>query len=178
MDFTPPDPRTRWFACRTRGRAEKAIRSRLDASGIRCYLPLLEKKRRWADRTRTVRFPLFPGYIFVLFRRNEISVVLADPGLVDVVRLGGSPSPVPPEDLASVHALVTGANETGVMPSPADYLEVGDPVHVTEGPFKGMKGILIEARGRTRAAVKLDAIRQAVSVELEREWLEAARRPA
>lgn len=173
MDFTTPNDGSRWYACRTRGRAEKAVFGRLEATGLPCYLPVITKKRRWADRTKAVGFPLFPGYVFVRFPWHQVSTVLATPGLVDVVRMNGSPSPVLEEELASIHALVTGANETGSLPSPADYLEVGDFVRITQGPFAGMTGILVEERGNTRVAVKLTAIRQAVAVDLKREWLAA-----
>lgn len=173
MDFASPNDGSHWYACRTRARAEKAVHGRLDRTAFRSYLPVLTKKRRWADRTKAVGLPLFPGYVFVQFPWYKVSDVLATSGLVEVVKVGATPSPIREDELRSVHALVTGTGETGSLPTPADYLEVGDSVVVTKGPFTGMTGLLMEERGRTRVVVKLPAIRQAVAVELRREWLTA-----
>jgi transcription antitermination factor NusG len=42
----------------------------------------------------------------------------------------------------------------------------GQEVRVIQGPFEGLQGILTEVRGKTRIVVRLEAIRQAVSVEM------------
>jgi transcription antitermination factor NusG len=42
----------------------------------------------------------------------------------------------------------------------------GQEVRVIQGPFEGLRGILTEVRGKTRIVVRLEAIRQAVSVEM------------
>lgn len=160
-----------WFAGRTRARAEKAVVRALEAAGFEAYLPLIERERQWADRVKRVLFPLFPGYVFLRAQAADLSAVRRLPGLVDVVSVEGRPSPVPEEELNSVRALVAGVNATGVLPSPSDFLEPGDPVEVVEGPFAGMKGVLIEERGSTRVSVKLTTIRQALAVELERSRL-------
>lgn len=69
--------------------------------------------------------------------------------------------------------MVAGLNEMGVLPEPTDFLEVGDPVVVNSGPFEGMRGVLIERRGRVRIAVRIDALRQATSVEVDRGMVKA-----
>ena len=53
--------RSRWYACRTRSRSEKAAARALERRNVECYLPLLDKRSRWADRTVTVSVPLFPA---------------------------------------------------------------------------------------------------------------------
>lgn len=169
-DGAPPVlyERPHWFACRTRARSEKAADRLLEERGVERYLPLVEKERQWADRVKTVAFPLFPGYLFARFTLTDLGDVLRTPRVISVVRVNGYPTPVREEELESVRRLVEGASASGREPEPADYLQPGDPVVVTEGPFEGMRGILLEARGRARVAVRLHAIRQATSVELDR----------
>lgn len=117
---------------------------------------------------KRVAFPLYPGYLFARFRMDAIGDVLRTPRVVSVVRVNGHPTPVREEELDSVRRLVAGANETGQEPEPEAYLRPGDPVVVTDdGPFRGMRGILVETRGGARVAVRLEAIRQATSVELD-----------
>lgn len=164
----------RWYACRTRARAEKQVDRRLAARGIESYLPLIEEIRQWADRKRRVAFPLFPGYVFARFDLRRIHEVLSTSGVATVVRVNGYPAPLRDEEIASVRILAQGVNAGEEPPTPIEYVEVGEEVVVTEGPFVGMRGVLIEERGRARVAVRLTVIRRAVSVELPRRLLRTA----
>lgn len=167
----PHGRRRRWYAARTRSRSEKAAYRVLESNGIESYLPLVEQQRRWADRKKWVEFPLFPGYLFVRSHRDDLGSVLATPGVVDVVRVEGRPAVVREDEIASVRALIEGVRRTGELPRASDYVVVGERVRVTEGPFAGLVGTLVEERGRTRVAVRLRVLRQAVSVDLDRCWL-------
>jgi transcription antitermination factor NusG len=60
------------------------------------------------------------------------------------------------------------------LPTPVDYLQPGQQVVVVSGPFQGMRGVLVEARGGSRVVVRVSAIRQAVSVEMDRRLLQRA----
>ena len=59
-----------------------------------------------------------------------------------------------------------GALPCGEPPELVDWWEPGTLVEVTEGPFRGMQGLIVEVRGRTRVVVRLMAIRMAAGVEL------------
>ena len=65
-------------------------------------------------------------------------------------------------------------NAGHVLPEPVEYLDIGDEVLVTDGPFGGMRCVLVAERGRTRVAVRFSALRQAVRVELPRDILRPA----
>jgi hypothetical protein len=47
-------------------------------------------------------------------------------------------------------------------------------VIVAHGPFSGIRGVLVEDRGRSRVVIRLSALRKALSVELPREIVRAA----
>ncbi len=160
-----------WYACRTRARAEKQVDRRLNRMGFEMYTPLVEREQEWADRRRLVAFPMFPGYTFARFSLGEYLDVLKTPGVVHVVSTNGNPTPLRPEEMDSVRRLAEGLQETDQLPDPVDYLEPGVPVEVKEGPFQGMRGMLLEGRGAVRVAVRLSAIRAAVSVVLDRSSL-------
>lgn len=161
----------RWYACRTRARAEKKVDRLLGSLGISSYLPLLERERQWSDRQKRVGLPLFPGYVFARFPLTQLGDVLGTPGLASIVRVNGYPTPVRENELESIRTLVDGANQAQVEPAPCDYLVRGQEVRVVQGPFQGLSGVLIEARGRTRVVVRITAIRQAVSVEMGRQFV-------
>lgn len=160
-------PRDRWYACRTRARAEKKVDRLLAAAGVESYVPLIERTQQWSDRSKRVQFPLFPGYVFARFSLASLPEIVRTPSLIEVVRVDGAPSPVKETEIASVRALVDGAQKLGDEPEPHEYWSRGQDVRVVRGPFEGLQGILTEVRGRTRIVVRLEAIRQAVSVEMD-----------
>ncbi len=165
--FQEPD----WYACRTRARAEKKVDRLLSRVGFEMYTPLVEREQEWADRKKRVAFPMFPGYTVACFSLREYLDVLKTPGVVHVVSTNGDPTPLRPEEMDSVRRLAEGLQETGQLPDPVDYLEPGVPIEVKEGPFRGMRGMLLEGRGAVRVAVRLSAIRAVVSVVLDRSSL-------
>ena len=166
----PPDliERPHWYACHTRSRAEKKVDQLMARSGVESYLPLIIETRHWADREKRVAFPMFPGYVFARFTLLDTNRVLATPGVSSIAQPNGYPTPVREDEMESVRRLVEGANETGVVPLPVDFLQPGEPVEVTDGPFRGMKGRLLEVRGRCRVALTIASIRQALAVDITR----------
>lgn len=157
----------RWYAVRTRARAEKQVDRLLRRGGLEAYLPLVELERTWSDRAKRVGFPLFPGYTFARFDAEGYGAVIRTPGVVQVVGGSSGPVPVRDEELAEVRRLAAGVGLAPHPPELLDWWEPGSPVEVTSGPFRGMRGELVEVRGRTRLAVRITAIRMAASVELD-----------
>ena len=165
----------RWYACRTRPRAEKQTERLLRLRGVESYLPLLEQVRQWTDRQKRVAFPLLPGYVFARFRLAMIHEVLKTAGVVTIIRNDGHLAPVRSEELESIRVLVACVNAgDSPPPEPVEFLEAGREVIVADGPFSGIRGVLVEDRGRARVVIRLSALRTALSVELPREILRAA----
>lgn len=169
----PPEQidRPHWYALRTRPRHEKRVHDQLEQAGVESFSAVAPVEREWADRTRRVRMPLFPGYIFVKVALEDVAQVLRWPGAVDLVRSQGTPVVVREEEMDAVRQLVDGVAKTGGLPEPADYLAPGRRVRVTDGPFQGLEGLLVEARGGPRVSVRFDALRQAKAVQVNRELL-------
>jgi transcription antitermination factor NusG len=161
----------RWYAVRTRARSEKRVDASLKEAGIESFPAVSRVRRDWSDRTQEVGMPLFPGYVFARFCLNDVTRALSRPGVVGIVKSKGVPQPLKPEEMEAVRILVDGVTETGELPTNESFLAVGDPVVVTDGPFQGMEGILVEERGATRLVVRVPAIRQAKGVELGREMV-------
>ncbi len=96
------------------------------------------------------------------------------PGLVAVVSENGYPAPIRDAEMESVRRFISGMEGTGEAPAPEDWWEPGTLIVVRDGPFRGLRGYLLESRGRRRVAVKLDALKMAFSVEIgveELEWV-------
>jgi transcription antitermination factor NusG len=156
----------RWYACQTRSRAEKRVERLLMDRGIEAYLPRVHRERRWADRTRIVEFPLFPGYVFGRFRLDQLHPVLATVGLTTVVRLAGRPAPIADDEIENLRRLAAGVAATSQRPQPQPFSE-GDWVRVIGGPFGDLEGVVVQLRGKRHVLAGLRAIGQGIVVFIE-----------
>jgi transcription antitermination factor NusG len=154
-----------WYALYTRSRFEKKMLSELTDRRIEVFLPMREILSRWKDRKKRIWIPLFPGYIFV----NHVDTpenrfrILNIPGAVRFVGFEGRADPIPEEQILSVRRFL----ESSIAVDPYPYMRVGCRVEVIAGPLKGIRGILVEKRGRFRFVIQVDLIRQAASVEID-----------
>jgi transcription termination/antitermination protein NusG len=155
----------KWYALYTRSRFEKKMLSELTDRRIEVFLPMREILSRWKDRKKRIWMPLFPGYIFI----NHVDTpenryrILNVPGAVRFVGFEGHANPIPEEQIQYVRKFL----ESSIAIDPYPYMQVGTRVEVIAGALKGIRGILVEKRGRFRFVIQVDLIRQAVSVEID-----------
>jgi transcription antitermination factor NusG len=163
----------RWYACYTRARHEKRVDGLLLERGFDSYLPLVPRLRQWKDRKKTVDWPLFPSYVFGRFALVDLHRVLSLPGVASIVRVNGRPVAIPEAELDNVRlfarALCGGDVDVEVEQRP--YLEEGQWVEVLDGPFGGVRGVVVQRRGRRRVLIGIHAIGQALEVNLEKATL-------
>src|ERR1700744_4066868 len=93
------DSRPDWYAFRVRARHEKSATLQLQTKHEECFLPLVRKARMWANRLNYVELPLIPGYLFCRSNLLALLPILKTPGVVDVVRIGAHPAPIPADEI-------------------------------------------------------------------------------
>jgi transcription termination/antitermination protein NusG len=155
----------KWYALYTRSRFEKKMLSELTDRRIEVFLPMREILSRWKDRKKRIWVPLFPGYLFVNYvdtPENRFRI-LNVPGAVRFVGFEGHANPVPEDQILSVRRFL----EASIAVDPYPYVQVGSRVEVIAGPLKGIRGLLVEKRGKFRFVIQVDLIRQSVSVEID-----------
>lgn len=153
-----------WYAIYTKPRFEKKVAQDFEKKKLNGLLPLRSVKKVWSDRVKKVEEPLFPSYIFVHANAKERYLALQCVGAVRMVSFGGEPVRIPQRQIDAVLKIV----ELGYDPQPYQYLRVGDAVEVVSGPLRGLRGHYFEERGKGRLAIAVDAIQQALAVEVER----------
>jgi transcriptional antiterminator NusG len=151
-----------WFAVCTRSRHEKYVAEQLTWQKIEHLLPLYSSARRWTDRVKTLRLPLFPGYLFAKIVPSQFSQVLRAHGVATLV---GSPKPVPLQDaeIEQIHKWIS--LPVGMEPNP--YLQVGLRVRVREGPLSNLEGIVIRKKSGFRLVVSIETIQRSVALEID-----------
>ncbi|HKO04553.1 MAG TPA: UpxY family transcription antiterminator [Candidatus Acidoferrales bacterium] len=153
-----------WFALYTRSRFEKRVAEQLERKRMPVFLPLRLEVHHWQDRYQKVEVPMFRGYLFAQFSPNspERTAVLRTAGVVRIVGFGQKDSEIPVEQIASLRRVA----EEGALLHPHRFLRIGQRVKIASGALAGVEGILVRIRKQDRLVIAVDAIRQAVAVEL------------
>lgn len=160
-----------WRVFYTAARAEKKCRDRLEDRRIDVFLPLRVEIRRWSDRRKKVAVPLFRNYIFARVNEAERLEVLKTKGIVRSVSFGGRPARVSEGEIKQLQLTQEAPDRIEAVDlRPA----VGERVAITEGPFRGLVGDVVEHRGTFSVLVRVESIRQAVKVHVPGDWVEAA----
>lgn len=161
----------RWYVAGSLTQQESRAEFHLLQQGFRIFLPRMTKTVRHARKLRTVKSPLFPGYIFVVLdvHRDRWRSVNGTFGVASLIMAGEKPLPVP---FGVVEELLDYTDEFGVVRLDRKLRE-GQAVRVTSGPFAGAMGCLerLDAKGRVR--VLLDIMGGKVPMQLDRSTLQA-----
>jgi transcriptional antiterminator RfaH len=156
-----PAPDRFWVVLHTRPRCEKKVVEYCRRSGFPVYLPLRKKVHRYGARERMFLSPLFPGYAFCILGVAERTAVRQNRHVANLLEVLDQGRLV--EQLRQIEQALSAGDVVGVMP----YLEKGKPVRVTGGAMKGLEGIVLRVKGRTRVVLNVDMIRQSVVVEVD-----------
>jgi transcription antitermination factor NusG len=157
-----------WYAIHTQGRWEHVASSALREKGYEEYLPLCKVKKRWSDRQKTVDMPLFPGYLFCRLDISQSTVpILTSPGVMEIVRAGRSPVPVPEEDVEAVRTVL----RSGLAAFPWPGIVAGARVLVERGPLAGLEGAVLEIRKQCRLVISVPLLGRGVAVDIDGDWV-------
>jgi transcription antitermination factor NusG len=152
-----------WYAAYTSANHEKRVAVQLGQRSVEHFLPLYDSVRQWKDRRVQLQLPLFPGYVFVHLALRDRMQVLQIPGVAKLVSFNGTPAALPREEIEALRTSLA----DGVRAEPHPYLRVGRRARVKAGPLKGMQGVLVRRKNRSRFVVSLDLIMRSVAVEVE-----------
>jgi transcription antitermination factor NusG len=165
-----------WYAVRVKSRREYFVSEHLTSKGYLAFVPDRVERRQWSDRVKQARTPLISGYVFANFDASDLLPILRIPSVLYIVGSSRGPIAVSDEEIDTLKRIV----ESGVSPQPTPYLAAGSRVRIVTGPLQGVQGILVEgdAGVSQRLIVSVELLQRAVSVEVARNWLVPATRPA
>jgi transcription antitermination factor NusG len=161
---------TQWFAVSVKPRHEKAVAAALRTKRLESFLPLYSMRRKWSDRYKTLELPLLAGYTFCRFEPRERVDVLRTPGVRKIVGFGAVPVPVEEAEIRALQQVV----EAHLPASPCAYLRSGQEILIDEGPLRGLRGLLLETKGKSRLVVSITLLQRSVSVAVDPAWISPA----
>ncbi len=156
-----------WIVVRSKPRSEKIAYTQLLEKGIEAYLPLLKERRKWSDRKKWIEFPLFSSYLFAKIEIKNSIFVLQTNGVSSLIKFGEEIAIVQDEIVNSIKLAIDG----GYKLTPTGYFIAGNEVEVIDGPMRGVKGIVKQLKGKDRLVIKIDAIQQALSIDIDSRFI-------
>ncbi len=170
---TQPDPAVaadvrRWFAVRTKARAEGVAAGQLRQRGVEVFAPELELRRvrvRFGQDRAFVE-PLFPGYLFArLDLGRDCFRVRWTPGVRSLVQFGENGPAVLPEEAIELLRTRAGGGERITARDP--FLQ-GVRVTVSRGPLAGLLAVVERPmRASGRVQILLELLQRQTRVELD-----------
>lgn len=156
----------RWYVLRTMTGQEDRVKTRLENKEecLNILLPKNEITYKVRGKERKRLKPLFPGYIFVQMElQDEYRYLVKNtPGVINFIGFGNKPSSVEDIEIENILEMI----EKGEAKEPTPF-EVGDHVHVTEGPFMGVSGFVSNVDSKKdKLKVDVEILGKRVPVEL------------
>ncbi len=151
----------RWWVVHARPRTEKKVAARCEQMGIQCFLPLARVRRRYASRTKDVRLPLFPGYLFLCGGQDDRYRTLTTNRVVSVLEVRDQERIR--SDLRQIYRAVTGNVAVDLYPG----IRRGRRCRVRSGCLQGLEGVVLRRHGLCRVSVGVEILGQSAEVELD-----------
>lgn len=152
-----------WYALYTRHHHEKAAAKALAAKGFLVFLPLYSAVRRWKDRTKVVKLPLFSCYVFIQAGLDCQLDILTTSGIYGFVCFAGAPARIPRAEIDGIRRVV----ERSIKIEPHPFIKCGDRVRVKAGPLEGIDGILVRKKNFSRLVLTVELLGKSAAVEVD-----------
>jgi transcription antitermination factor NusG len=154
-----------WCVVHARPRSEKQVAAFATRRGLLQYLPLRTKTHVYGGRKRTFQSPLFPGYVFCCAQAADRATLRQNRHVANVLETADQSGLL--GQLRQVELALQAGQIVEVLP----YLEAGRRVRVTAGPLKGLEGVVLRSKGRTRIVVNVELLQQGVVTEVDGDCL-------
>ncbi|MDC0082933.1 UpxY family transcription antiterminator [Schleiferiaceae bacterium] len=163
-----------WYVLYTKPRHEKKVTERLTDAGYTVYCPLQKVVRKWSDRTKLVKEPLFKGYLFIQIEDHKRDEVFTYPGTVRYLFWLRRPAIVREEEIATIQKWLGHYDHDRLK---VTDITPGACVRITSGKFMNEEGLLLDT-SNSKALVQLKELGIQLSLDLTQNELEALQRPS
>jgi len=154
----------RWYAIHTYSGYEENVSQNLktriasmsmEDKIFNVLIPKEKKIKIKNGKRKTIEEKIFPGYVLVDMVVTDDSwyVVRNTPNVTGFIGTGTNPTPISEDEMRSLQKRM-GVDE----PQFKIDIEVGDPVRINDGPFKGFEGkvsSIDEERGKVKVLVSM-----------------------
>ena len=125
-----------WFVVCTKARYELKVASQLELNGFEVYCPSTVSVKKWSDRKKKVRSPLFSKYIFVRLEEKQRNQIFKFPGVLNYLFWLKKPAVVPEQEMNTLRSYL---EDEALDSENISCFKSGDTVALKQGHFKGQK---------------------------------------
>ena len=134
--------------------------------GIDYYLPLRSETKIYQRRKVSVEKPMFPGYFFTSFDGKQRVLLLESNHILSI--LEPSSEDALRHQLEQIRLALSVDSTLGAVAAVSE----GRRVRIRGGIFMGIEGVVESTQKVTSVRLNVDMIGQAVSVEVDRDFVE------
>ena len=144
-----------WHVAHVKPRQEKAVADDCLRLSVEYYLPLFIRTTRRKDNNKPRKsvLPLFPGYISFAGTRDTSRRLYATGRVARVIEIRHQRKFI--EELGQIYSLLE--NGAPLEPCGVSYRS-GDEVVVRNGPFRGIRGVIMSVRNRDRLLLSVNGL--------------------
>lgn len=154
----------KWYVLQTKPRNEKLVLRQIEQKGIEIFAPFMEKIRIWSDRKKKIDVPLFSGYVFIYGSEEErLRAITNTSGAIRYIYFEKRPASVSDREIELIKQTLVEPEKISIEDK---KIKKGDPIIVSFGIFKGMKGYVNEFRGNYKLTVNLEELSYSFSIIL------------
>ncbi len=159
-----------WKALYVASRAEKKVNSSLQQLGLESYVPLKTEKKQWSDRKKTIITPLINGYVFVKTNEQNRELVFKANGVIQYVRANNKDAEIKEIEIEILKSIEKkGYFVEGKF---GENFKEGELTLITQGPFKGHKGVIKNIVSETIYYLQIESIGYSLTIKVPAEILQ------
>jgi transcriptional antiterminator RfaH len=155
-----------WHVLYLRPRCEKKMAEYCETYDVPYYLPLRVETKIYQRRKVRVEKPVFPGYLFLTFTRDQRLHLLKSNNIVRIMEVEDQDKFL--HELEQIRMALAVDSTLGACAA----FTKGRMVRIVDGTFRGVEGVVDSLKGATRVVLNVDMIGQGVAVEVETDYLE------
>jgi transcription antitermination factor NusG len=154
----------KWYALSVKVNCEKKVQRQLLIMGIDCFVPLVSTIREWSDRKKKVQIPLIPAIVFVKCTLPELQLAYNIRNVFGPIKYLGKPAPIVERDINTLKKI----SDQGHLIERVEMrsFPMGSQVIVLDGPFNGIKGVVVGGNHPHRIAISVESLGQSFILEL------------
>ena len=159
-----------WVALNVNTRSESLVSSTLESRGYKTFSPTILERRKYSDRYKSVKVPVFSGYVLAYLQDSDKANVVSCPAVKYIVSFGGTPARIPDETVCNIRRMV----ENGGQPVP--FCSAGELVRVEYGSLSGVEGTYLRRGAEGKLVVSIDILGRSVAVHVSPDHVTSVRR--
>lgn len=153
-----------WYVIQCKGGESFRAADNLANQGYEILHPVLEVQRKRRQKLVWVPEPLFPYYLFIRLDRlaSNWRPIRSTRGVLRLVTFGNEPVAVDDTLVETLREHPSGEQRAASNV----YFRAGEPVEITEGPFRELQAVFAAQKGEERAIVLLNMLHKQQRLEM------------